>query len=38
MFSNYDYQYFDKLDKKYAEEMEEIKYTEEIEYTDSNED
>lgn len=32
MFSNYDYQYFDKLDKKYAEEMEEIKYT------DSNED
>lgn len=38
MFSNYDYQYFNKLDKKYAEEMEEIKYTEEIEYTDSNED
>ena len=38
MFSNYDYQYFHKLDKKYAEEMEEIKYTEEIEYTDSNED
>ena len=41
MFSNYDYQYFDKLDKKYAEEMEEMEetqYTEEMEYTDSNED
>jgi hypothetical protein len=38
MFSNYDYKYFDKLDKKYAEEMEEMQYTEEMEYTDSNED
>ena len=41
MFSNYDYNYFNKLDKKYAEEMEEMEetqYTEEMEYTDSNED
>jgi hypothetical protein len=35
IFSNYDYEYFDKLDRKYAEEMEEM---EEMEYTDSNED